>query len=43
MIHEQTYFLEANWKLAFENQMERYHCAVRTGSTPGCIHQPSPV
>jgi len=27
VIHQQSYILDANWKLAVENQMECYHCA----------------
>jgi phenylpropionate dioxygenase-like ring-hydroxylating dioxygenase large terminal subunit len=27
VIHQQSYMLDANWKLAIENQMECYHCA----------------
>ncbi len=27
VIHQETYSVDANWKLAVENQMECYHCA----------------
>ncbi len=27
VVHQQSYRLDANWKLAIENQMECYHCA----------------
>jgi phenylpropionate dioxygenase-like ring-hydroxylating dioxygenase large terminal subunit len=27
LVHEENYILDANWKVAFENAMECYHCA----------------